>query len=153
MFNTMAGVKTVRVNYKGVGGAVNAVVSGEVHLLYTNVPSVAAYLESGRLRALAITSAEPSPLRPDLPTMAASLPGFETYLITGVYAPAGTPAAVVSRLNQEIVRVINLPDIKEKFLSLGVETVGGSPQELTAAIKSEIAKTAKVLKAAARRTD
>ncbi len=154
LFNVMTGVKIVRINYKGVGPAVNAVLSGEVHLMYANLASVSHYLQAGRLRPLAITSAEPSPLRPGLPTMAASgLPGFETVVMTGVYAPAGTPAAIVNRLNQEIVRVINLPDIKEKFSNIGIETVGSSPQELTAAMKAEIARTAKLIKEAGIRTE
>jgi tripartite-type tricarboxylate transporter receptor subunit TctC len=154
LFNVMAGVKTVRINYKGVGAAVNAVLSGEVHMMYANLASSAGYLQAGRLRALAITSAERSPLRPGLPTMAASgLPGFESVLMTGVYAPAGTPAAIVNRLNQEIVRVIHLPDIKEKFLNLGIETVGSSAQELTAAMKSEIARTGKLIKEAGIRSE
>jgi tripartite-type tricarboxylate transporter receptor subunit TctC len=147
LFNVMAGVKTVRINYKGVGPAVNALVSGEVHLMLVNLPAVAAYIQAGRLRQLAITSTEPSPLRPGLPTLAAAgVPGFESVLISGVFAPTGTPAPVVNRLNQEIVRAINLPDIKEKFLALGIETVGSSPQEATAAVKAEIAKVARLIK-------
>ena len=153
LFNSMAGVKTVRINYKGVGAAVTALVGGEVHLMFVNLPSVAAFLQAGRLRQLAITSTEPSPLRPGLPTVAASgLAGFESFLLSGAYAPAGTPAAIVNRLNQEIVRVINLPDIKEKFLSLGIETVGSSPQEATAAIRSEIARVDRLIKEAGVRT-
>jgi len=149
LFNVMAGVKIVRINYKGVGAGVNAVLSGEVHMMYANLASSAGYIQAGRLRPIAITSAEPSPLRPGLPTMAASgLPGFESVLITGVYAPSGTPAAIVNRLNQEIVRVIHLPDIKERFTNIGIETVGSSPQELTAAMKSEIARTGQLIKAA-----
>jgi tripartite-type tricarboxylate transporter receptor subunit TctC len=149
LFNTMAGVKTVRVNYKGVGPAVNALVGGEVHWMIVNLPAVSGYIQAGRLRQLAITSMEPSPLRPGLPTMAAAgVPGFESVLISGVFAPVATPAPVVTRLNQEIVRAINLPDIKEKFLALGIETVGSSPQEATAAIKSEIAKVARLIKEA-----
>ena len=154
LFNVMAGVKTVRINFKGVGAAVNAVLSGEVHMMYANLASSAGYIQTGRLRPLAITSAEPSPLRPGLPTMAASgLPGFESVLMTGVYAPAGTPAAIVNRLNQEIVRVLHLPDIKDRFTNIGIETVGSSPQELTAAMKSEIARTGKLIKEAGIRTE
>ena len=150
----MAGIRTVRVNYKGVGPAVNALVSGEVHLMIVNLPAVAGYIQAGRLRQLAITSTEPSPLRPGLPTMAAAgVSGFESVLISGVFAPIATPAAVVNRLNQEIVRAIHLPEIKEKFLALGIETVGSSPQEATAAIRSEIAKVAKLIKEAGIRTD
>jgi tripartite-type tricarboxylate transporter receptor subunit TctC len=147
--NVMAGVKTVRINYKGVGPAVNALVSGEVHLMIVNLPAVSAYIQAGRLRQLAITSTEPSPLRPGLPTLAAAgVPGFESVLLSGAFAPAGTPAPVLNRLNQEIVRAINLPEIKDKFGALGVETVGSSPQEATAAIKSEIAKVSRLIKEA-----
>lgn len=147
LFNVMTDTKTVRINYKGVGPAVTALLSGEVHLMYVNLAAVSPHLQAGRLRPLAITSAEPSALRPGLPTMAASgLPGFETIVITGVYARAGTPAAIVNRLNQEIVRVIYLPEIKERFSSIGIETVGSSPQELTAAMKAEITRTAKLAK-------
>ncbi|HKA41110.1 MAG TPA: tripartite tricarboxylate transporter substrate binding protein [Burkholderiales bacterium] len=154
MFNAMAGVRTVRINYKGVGAAVNALVGGEAQVMYVNLPSIAAYLQTGRLRPLAITSAEPSPLRPGLPTMAASgLPGFESFLMTGAYAPAGTPAPLVHRLNQEIVRAINLPEIKDKFFALGIETVGSSPQDATAAIRSEIARISKLIKEGGLRTE
>ena len=149
LFNVMTGTKIVRINYKGVGPAVNAVLSGEVQLMYANLAGVSHYLEAGRLRPLAITSLEPSPLRPGLPTMAASgLPGFESVVMTGVYAPAGTSAAIANRLNQEVVRVLHLPDIKEKFTSIGIETVGSSPQELTSAMKAEIARTGKLVKEA-----
>jgi tripartite-type tricarboxylate transporter receptor subunit TctC len=148
-FNLMAGVRTVRINFKGAGAAVQSVLSGEVQLMYANLAAVSSFLEAGRLRALAITSPEPSPLRPGLPTMAAAgLPGFEAVVMTIVCAPAGTPAAIVSRLNEEIVRAIQLPDIKEKFSTIGIETVGSSPQELTAAMKLEIARTAKLVKEA-----
>ena len=153
LFNVMAGVKTVRINYKGVGPAVNALVSGEVQLMIVNLPATAAYIQSGRLRQLAITSTEPSPLRPGLPTLAAAgLPGFVSVVMSGTFAPAGTPAPVVNRLNQEIVRTINQPDIKEKFLALGIETMGNSPQEATAAVKSEIASVARLIKDAGIRT-
>ena len=154
LFNLMAGVKIVRINYKGVGPAVNAVLSGEVQVIYANLASVSHYLQAGRLRPLALTTAEPSALRPGLPTIAASgLPGFESVAMSGVYAPAGTPPAIVSRLNQEIVRAINLPDIKEKFSNIGIETVGSSPQELTSAMKAEIARTAKLVREAGIRAE
>jgi tripartite-type tricarboxylate transporter receptor subunit TctC len=154
LFKFMTGVRIVRINYKGVGPAVSALLSGEVQLMYANLASVSHYLQSGRLRPLAITSAEPSPLYANLPTMAASgLPGFEAVVMTGVYAPLGTPAAIVHRLNQEIVRAINLPDIKEKFSNTGIETVGSSPQELTTAMQAEIARTASLLKAGGLRNE
>ena len=146
-FNVMTGTKVVRINFKGAGPAVQSVVSGEVHLMYANLAAASPFLETGRLRPLAITSAEPSALRPGLPTMAAAgLPGFEAVVMTVACAPAGTPAAIVNRLNQEIVRILHLPEIKEKFSAIGIETVGSSPQELTAVMKSEIARTAKLVK-------
>ena len=154
LFNVMAGVRIVRVNYKGVGPGVSALLSGEIQLMFAGLAAVAHYLQAGRLRPLAVTTAEPSSLFPNLPTMAASgLPGFEVVVMTGVFAPAGTPTAVVNRLNQEIVRALNLPDVKEKFTNLGIETVGSSPQELTAAMKVEIARTAKLIKEGGLRTD
>jgi len=147
LLNVMAGVKTVRVNYKGVGAAVNSVVSGETQFMFANLAAATAFIQSGRLRQLAITSAAPSALYPGLPTMAAAgLANFEAVLITGVYAPTGTPAAIVTRLNQEIVRAVNLPDVREKFQSLGIETVGSTPQELAAAMKAEIARVGKLIK-------
>ena len=154
LFNVMAGLKIVRINYKGVGPAVQSVLSGEVHLMFANLAAVSAFLQAGRLRPLAITSMEPSPLRPGLPTMAASgLSGFEAVVMTAVYAPAGTPPAVVNRLNTEIVRSLHVPDIKEKFSSIGIETVGSSPQELVAAMKAEIARTGKLVREAGIRAE
>jgi tripartite-type tricarboxylate transporter receptor subunit TctC len=154
LFKFMTGVRIVRINYKGVGPAVSALLSGEVQLMYANLASISHYLQSGRLRPLAITSADPSPLYPKLPTMAASgLPRFEATVMTGVYAPLGTPAAILDRLNQEIVRAINLPDIKEKFSNTGIETVGSSPQELASAMQAEIARTATLVKAGGFRSD
>jgi tripartite-type tricarboxylate transporter receptor subunit TctC len=147
LFNVMTRTRIVRINFKGLGAAVSSLLSGEVQLMYANPAAIAPYLEAGRVRPLAVTSAQASPLYPNLPTMAASgLPGFETDVITAVYAPAGTPASIVNRLNQEIVRAINLPDIKEKFTHIGIETVGTSPQALTAAIKAEIARTSRLVK-------
>jgi tripartite-type tricarboxylate transporter receptor subunit TctC len=147
LFKLMTGVRMVRINYKGVGPSVAALLSGEVQVMWANLAAISHYVQAGRLRPLAITSAEPSPLYAGLPTMVESgLAGFGTVVMTGVYAPLGTPPAIVNRLNQEIVRAINLPEIKEKFSNVGVETVGSSPQELTAAMKSEIARTARLIK-------
>jgi tripartite-type tricarboxylate transporter receptor subunit TctC len=105
------------------------------------------HVKSGRLRAVAVTSAQPTALAPGLPAIAASgLPGYEVVSSQAVFAPAGTPASIINRLNSEIVRVLNGADIKEKFFNLGVETVGDSPQECAAAIKAEMAKMGKLIK-------
>ena len=154
LFKVMTGTRIVRINFKGLGAAVTSVLSGEVQLMYANPAAIAPYLRAGRVRPLAITSAQPSSLHPDLPTMAASgLPGFDTDVITAVYAPAGTPAGIVNRLNQEIVRAINVPDIKEKFTNIGIETVGTTPPALTAAMTAEIARTSRLVKEGAIRSE
>ena len=104
-------------------------------------------MKSGKLRALAVTSAQPSALVPGLPTVAASgLPGYESASIYGVLAPAKTPDVVTTRMSQEIVRVINRADIKEKFLSVGTETVGSTSEQFAFAIKSEMTRLGKLIK-------
>jgi tripartite-type tricarboxylate transporter receptor subunit TctC len=133
---------------------VNAILSGEVQLIFVNLASISAHLESGRLRPIAITSAEPSPMRPGLPTLAASgLPGFVSVVLTAAFGPAGMGEPVVNRLNEEIVRALNLPEIRHRSTSLGIETVGSSPQDLTAAMKDEISRTTRLIKAAGIRVE
>ncbi|HEU0290384.1 MAG TPA: tripartite tricarboxylate transporter substrate binding protein [Burkholderiales bacterium] len=147
LFKSMAGVNIVRVPFKGNSPALNAMFAGEVHLMIVTAGTVAPHLKSGRLRALAVTSAQPSPLAPGLPTMAASgLPGYESIQIYGVFAPRKTDNAIVKRLNEEIVRVLERAEVKEKFLASGVEPVGSTPQLLASTIKSEIARMGKVIK-------
>jgi tripartite-type tricarboxylate transporter receptor subunit TctC len=147
LFKSMAGINMVHVPYKGNAAAVTALVGGELQVVMLDASAVASQIKAGRLRALAVTSATPSVLFPDLPTVAASgLPGFESVGRTGIWAPAKTPAAVIDRLNQEIVRALNQPSVKEQFLKAGVETVGNAPDQFAAIIKSEIAKMGKVVK-------
>lgn len=147
LMKSMARVNIVRVPFKGNGPALNALFAGEVHLMIATAGTVAPHLKSGRLRALAVTSAQPSPLAAGLPTMAASgLPGYESMQIYGVFAPIRTPAPIVQRLNEEIVRVLARPEVNDKFLAAGVEPVGSTPQELSATIKSEIVRMGKVIK-------
>ena len=104
-------------------------------------------MKLGSLRALAVTSAQPSPLFPGLATVAAAgVPGYEMEAMTGIFAPGKTPRPIVNRLHQEIVRVINLPDVKERYLTVGIETVGSTPEEFAAAIRAETARLGKVIK-------
>jgi len=106
------------------------------------------------LRALAVTSAQPTQLAPGLPTVAASgLPGFEAVSNAGIFAPAKTPASIVRRLNQEIVRVLNRADVKQKFSNTGAEVVGSSPEQLAVAVKSEMARLSKLIRDAGIRAD
>ena len=112
------------------------------------------HVKTGKLTALAVTSATPSALAPGLPTVAASgLPGYEAGIMFGLYAPAKTPVSIVTRLNVEAVQVLHRAEVKEKLLNAGVEVVGGRAQEFAAAIKSELARTNKVIKDAGIRED
>ena len=111
-------------------------------------------MKAGRLKPLAVTSAKPSALLPGLPTVAASgLPGYESVSIQGLFAPAKTPAAVVQRLQQEVVRVVARAEVKEKFFNAGTEVVGSTPAELAAAVQADMTAMAKVIKAAGIRAD
>ncbi len=147
LFNMMAGVKIVRVPFKGSGPAVISLLGGQVQLMFATAGSVAPHVKSGRLRALAVASLQPSALAPGLPTIAASgVPGYEAVAFEGMFAPAKTPVAIIDRLNQEIVRVLNRAEVKERFFNAGVETVGSTPEEFAAAIKSNVAKWGKLIK-------
>jgi tripartite-type tricarboxylate transporter receptor subunit TctC len=154
LFKSMAGVAIVNVNYKGTGPALNALIANEVQVMFVNPAIASPHIKSERVRALAVASLGPSPLMPDLPTVAAAgLPGFESVVLQGMFAPAGTPPARVTLLSREIAKVLNRPDVKERHFNTGVETVASTPEELAARIKSEMAKWGKVIKDAGIRAD
>jgi len=154
LFKAMAGVNIVRISYKGIGLAMNDLLGGQVHMSFGTVGAVAAHIKSGRVRGMAVTSAKPSALLPELPTAAATgLPGYESGSAYGLFAPARTPDAIIARLNQEIVRLIAQPDLRKKFLAGGSEPVGSSPEELASTIRSEIAKWSKLIKDAGIRAE
>ena len=154
LFKSMAGVNFVPVPYKGGGPALLALLGGEVELTFASAGAVAAPLRSNRVRALAVTTAEPSRLFPGVPTVAASgLPGFESVLVNGLFAPAGIPASVINTLNQEAVQFLRKPEVKERFFSTGMESVGNSPAELESVVRADIAKWGKLIKAAKIRID
>ncbi len=146
LFKSMAGVNIVRINYKGAGAALNDVISGEVQLMITPAAGVLPHVKSGRVRALAVTSAQASALLPGLPPAAATVPGYHPESIYAVFAPAKTPAPLVSLLNQEIVRAINGPGLKEKFANMGMDTVGSTPGQLGGTIKSEMARLGELIR-------
>jgi tripartite-type tricarboxylate transporter receptor subunit TctC len=150
----MARVNIVRVNYKGVSTAITDVTGGRVQVMVLGASAVKPYTESGKLKVLAVTSLKPSALFPKVPTVSASgLPGYEYAAQFGMFAPAKTPAAVVSRLNQEIVRLLARSDVKEKFFNAGMEPVGNTPEQFGATVKSEMAKWGKVIRDADIRAD
>ena len=149
LFKSMAGVNIVRVPYSGPAAAFTAVIGGQLQLMFPDAGSASPHVKSGRIRALAISTAEPSALGPGLPTIAASgVPGYESGIISAMFAPAKTPAAIINRLNQEIVNVLNKPDVKERLFNSGVEVVGSSPEQLAAKMRSEMTRMSKVIKEA-----
>jgi tripartite-type tricarboxylate transporter receptor subunit TctC len=149
VFKAMAGVDLVRIGYRGGGPALNDVLAGQVKVMFATAGSVSGHVQSGRVKALAVTSAEPSALVPGLPTLAASgVPGYSSEAIYGFWAPARTPAAIMAQLHREAVRVLTQPEVKERFFRSGVETVGNTPKEFAAVIKAETTRLAKVLASA-----
>ena len=154
LFNSMAGVHIVHVPYKGTAPGVNDLISGQVQMMIAVVSAAVPHVKSGRLRALAVTSLQPSALLPGLPTVAESgLPGYESIQMFGIYVPAKTPAGAVAKLNQEIVRTLHRTDTKEKLLAVGLEVVGDTPEQFAATIKADMAKMGKVIRDAKIRAD
>jgi len=147
LFNQMAGVKIVRIAYKGQGPSMLALITGETQLSFPNSAAASPYVKSGRIRALAVTTAAPSALAPGLPTVAASgLPGYESRAALGLFAPARTPVALIDQINAEINRTLNLPDVKQQLFDSGAEAVPGTPAELAAFIRTDMAMTGKVMR-------
>ena len=148
LFKHMAGVNIVGVPYKGAAAAISDVIGAHVQMMFPAASAVASYIKGGKLRALGIGSAEPSPLFPGLQTIGATVPGYEAGGSTVMLMPAGVPAPVVKRLSQEVMRSFQQPQVREKISNLGVESVGSDPQRLAAKIKSEIARIGKLVEAA-----
>ncbi len=148
MFRAMTGVKMLNVPYKGSAQALMDVMSGQAQLMFPNAAVVPPHLKSGKLRALAVTTAEPSALFPGLPTVSATVPGYSAGTMNGMWAPAKTPEPIIRRLNQEAVRFILAPETKEKLAVAGIESVGSSPQEFAKVIASEMVLWSKVIKTA-----
>ena len=154
LFRSLAGVTIQHVAYKGGGPAILALLGGEVQVSFPNAGSASPHIQSGRMRALAVASARPSPLLPGLPSAAdAGLPGYETAAILAVFAPAKTPAAIVDRLNREIVRILNRADVRQRLFDSGAEVVASSPAELLAAMKADMAITGKLVREAGIRAE
>jgi tripartite-type tricarboxylate transporter receptor subunit TctC len=149
LFNQRTGTRFAHIPYKGSGDSVNAVISGEVTMTISDSLPIAGQLKGGKLRGLAVTAAQRSPHFPDIPTMAeAGLNDMVIKLFSGVVAPAGTPASVIRRLNEAIVRTVALPEMQERFTALGMEPVTSSPEEFTRVIAQGIERWTAVAKAA-----
>ena len=149
LFRSAAGLQMVHVPYKGTGPALAAVVSGQVQMMIAGLPPSLPQVKSGKLRALAVTSRARSSAAPEVPTVAESgYPGFEMVSWHSILAPAKTPKPIITLLHGELVKVLALPDVKERFASMGVEPVGSTPADFAQHLKSETARFAKVIKAA-----
>jgi tripartite-type tricarboxylate transporter receptor subunit TctC len=154
LFQAMAGVQFVRISYKGAGAALTDLIGGQIQLSFATASSVSPHLKTGRLRALGVSSARESILLPGLTTIAAAgLPGYESSSLQGVFAPAGVPAPILQKLSQEIMRYLHSSDAREKFLAVGVEVVGSTPEQFTAAMKTEMSRMGKVIRDAGIRED
>jgi tripartite-type tricarboxylate transporter receptor subunit TctC len=149
MFRAAAGIDIVHVPYRGAGPAMTALIGGETQIMMATTPVALPQMKANRLRAIAISSSQRSPLAPALPTIAeAGFPGFETDTWYGLLAPAHTPAAVVRRINVDTGRVLELPDMKGVLEQQGAQPAGGSPDDFRRFIQSEIEKWGKAIRAA-----
>jgi len=148
MLKQRAGIQATHIPYKGSGPATIALMSGEVDFSFAGQVTSIPHVRAGRIRALAVTSPRPSRLLPELPTLTSLYPGLEITNWYGVFAPAGTPAAIVNRLSQEIAAAIQQPDVREFMAKEGAEPVGSTPQEFAAFFKKEIDSYARVIRAA-----
>jgi tripartite-type tricarboxylate transporter receptor subunit TctC len=154
LFNMVAGVKLVHIPYKGVNLAMNDAMAGNIQLVVIGIPAAAPQIKAGKLRALAVLAPQRSPTLPEVPTVAeAGLPDFDVTTWYGLLAPAGTPRPIVARLNAEIVRVMNAPELKERLAAMAAEPRTTTPEEFAAYIGEEIAKWGDVVRKAGLRAD
>ena len=153
LFKSMAKIDLVHIPYKGNVPAITDLVGGQTSMLFATLPTVLPLAKAGKLHALAVTGAQRNPAIPDVPTMADTLPGFEVTNWIALFAPAGTPADIVAKLNAEIMRIMRLPDVQSRLVNEGAKFTPNTPNEFAAFVKSEIAKWGKVIKDSGARVD
>ena len=153
MLKQRAGIQVVHVPYKGSGPATIALMSGEVDFSFAGAVTIMPHLRSGKIRALAVTTANPSPAAPSVPTVASMYPGFESNNWYAIFAPAATPAAIINKLGVEISSTVKAFDMRAFLLKEGAEPVGSTPKEFAAYFRSEVERYAAVIKAANIRVD
>jgi tripartite-type tricarboxylate transporter receptor subunit TctC len=147
LFQALAKVKMTHVPYKGNGPAVLAQVAGEVQLGFNNILAVLPHVQSGRLKAIAVTSAKRAPTVPDLPTLAeAGVAGYEATSWNGIFAPAKTPRPIIDKIHADVVKILKAPDVREKLIAAGSDPVGSTPEEFLAFVKVELARWGKVIR-------
>jgi tripartite-type tricarboxylate transporter receptor subunit TctC len=148
MFKQMTGTDIKHIPYKGSVASITAVMAGDVQMTIVDTPPLVPQIKAGKVKALAVTSLKRSASMPEVPAMAETVAGYEMALWIGVFAPAGTPGEVAAKLNAEVVRIVRLPDVREKLDGMGVEPLGNSSEQMSGWIRSEIAKFGPVVKAA-----
>jgi len=148
MFKQMTGTDVHHVPYKGSAASITAVIAGDVQMTIVDTPPLVPQIKAGRVKALGVTSAKRSASMPEVPALAETVPGYEMVLWIGVFAPAGTPGEVASKLNAEVVRIVKLPEIRETLDAMGVEPLGNTSAQMAEWIRREIAKYGPVVKAA-----
>jgi tripartite-type tricarboxylate transporter receptor subunit TctC len=153
LFKSLAKIDLVHVPYKGNVPAITDLVGGQTSMLFATMPTVLPLAKAGKLHALAVTGAKRNPAAPELPAMAETLPGFEVTNWVGIFAPAGTSADIVAKLNAEIMRIMRLPEVQSRLANEGANSVPNTPAEFAAFQKREIAKWAKVIKESGVRVD
>lgn len=148
LFKSMAGVDMQHVPYKGSGPALNDLLGNQISIMFDNLPSSSAHIKSGTLKALGVTTAERASSFPDVPTIAETVPGYETYTWNALFAPAGTPPEVISKLNEAAKTALADPDVAKRMADFSAKIVGSSPEELKTHVSEEIAKWGPVVKEA-----
>jgi tripartite-type tricarboxylate transporter receptor subunit TctC len=149
LFNSLAKVNIVHVPYKGTSEGVTATAAGEVDMIFASIPASLPLLAAGRIRALAVTTTQRTPLAPAMPTLNESgVPGYERSGWYGVIAPANVPREIITRLNAAIVKIANTPEMKEAFIKQGLEAAPCTPEEFAAFIRNEVAQNIRLVKAA-----
>lgn len=147
MLSTAAGIQLTHIPYKGGGPALADVIGGQVPLVFDPIPSSLGHVRGGRLKVIAISSAQRSALMPEVPTVAESgVPGFAVSSFFALYAPAATPKDIVSKINTDVNRILQLPDVKEQFAALGAEPIAMTPDQFALYLRTEITKFAKAIK-------
>ena len=146
LFKRMTKIHALHIPFKGAAPGTTALLAGEVHMQFASVLPLLAYINSGRLRAIAVSGKKRSPSLPDVPTVSETVPGYEAVTWYGMLAPAATPAAVITRINSDVFRIINTPEFRDNMIKQGADPVGNSPEEFATYIKSEIIKWEKIVK-------
>ena len=153
LFKMMTGTQIVHVPYKGSPQGITDLIAGQVQLMFDNLTSISPHVRSGKVRGIGVSSLKRSPIFPDIPTIAETVPGYETNAWGGIVVPVGTPKAIVMKLNAEINKALQSPTLKERYAAIEAEPVGGTPEQFAAFVKKETVKWAEVVKKSGAKID